>query len=65
MIKRIIIGVLLVLCVAGCGKEKVTDKQVSVSITHQHGTFENSGTYTGEVDKNGKPDGKLEGCQKS
>ena len=52
--KKLLCCILLSLIIAGCGNEKVTDKQISVNL--KSGTRQ--GLYTGEIDKDGKPVGK-------
>lgn len=57
--KKILFSLLfLLLFLTGCAKEKVTDKQINIPMISQVKTIEKAGTYTGEVDKSGKPDGK-------
>lgn len=53
--KKALCCVLFALLVAGCGNEKVTDKHVSVIVSNGQ---TRQGLYTGELNKDGKPEGK-------
>ncbi len=55
---KIVVSMLLALCVAGCGNEKVTDKQMTIPMVNGMETIQQNGTYTGEINKDGKPEGK-------
>ena len=55
---KIAVSMLLALCIAGCGNEKVTDKQMTIPMMSRSETIQQDGTYTGEVNKDGKPEGK-------
>lgn len=55
---KIAVSVLLALCIAGCGNQKVTDKKITIPMAVGSGTIQQEGTYTGEVNKDGKPEGK-------
>lgn len=56
MLKKIIVGALLPLIIVGCGNEKVSNKEIKVMFGEQN-KIEKTGIYSGEVDKNGIPNG--------
>ena len=50
--KKILCGLMIALFVAGCGAEKVENKEMTITIA----SGQRTGIYTGEI-KNGKPEG--------
>lgn len=57
-ITKIAVSMLLAMCIVGCGNEKVTDKKITIPMAIRSETIQQEGTYTGEVNKDGKPEGK-------